>query len=550
MRGSCARVATPASTVGRELAFARKWKSTTEPTCRPRSADLPSVALAAEFPGKSRRFWNSMNSQIVTRRNLEADLQAIETRLTAEPGSIDLRAERARLLFELGQIEQAKQQYLEILNRDRRHYSTLNNFGVLLQKTGATLAASKAYQAAIALEPDNPIGHTNFGDLLVQEGDLTQARAHYERALRIDPGHRNAHRGLAVVCWALGDSENARQHQSRQYADRPVETLPFLGTGEPVPLVVLTSAEVGNLPWPALVDNRVFSTTTVAVEYFEADRELPPHRLILNAIGDADVCGPALERAQALVCRTGAPVINSPAAVLATGRISNAERLGRLPGVVTPRVVTLPRATLTGPDGAAAVNQQDIAFPLLLRSAGFHMGQHFVRLDGPDGLAAAAAALPGEELLVIEYLDARGPDCKARKYRAMSIGGRLYPLHLAISQDWKIHYFSAAMADHSEHQQEEAAFLADMPGVLGPRALCALEEIAKTLGLDYAGIDFGLSPKGDILLFEANATMRIHPPGPEPQWDYRRASVNRALEAAHQLLSDRASSLAGARRAG
>jgi glutathione synthase/RimK-type ligase-like ATP-grasp enzyme len=204
-------------------------------------------------------------------------------------------------------------------------------------------------------------------------------------------------------------------------------------------------------------------------------------------------------------------------------------------------MVAVPRVVLAGPDGAAAVSGHEIGFPLLLRSAGFHMGRHFVRVDAPDGLAAAAAALPGEELLVMDYLDARGTDGQARKYRVMSIGGRLYPLHLAISPDWKIHYFSAAMADNSHHQREEAAFLTDMPGVLGDKAVRALEEIAETLGLDYAGIDFGLSRGGEILLFEANATMRIHPPGPEPQWDYRRASVNRALEAAHDLLIARVS---------
>ena len=39
-----------------------------------------------------------------------------------------------------------------------------------------------------------------------------------------------------------------------------------------------------------------------------------------NAIGDADLCRPALVAAQAIVARSGAPVLNGPAAVLATGR--------------------------------------------------------------------------------------------------------------------------------------------------------------------------------------------------------------------------------------
>ncbi len=43
------------------------------------------------------------------------------------------------------------------------------------------------------------------------------------------------------------------------------------------------------------------------------------------------------------------------------------------------------------------------------------------------------------------------------------------------------------------HRAEEARFLEDMPGVLGPRAMAALAEIQNVLGLDYAGIDFGLN---------------------------------------------------------
>ncbi len=91
------------------------------------------------------------------------------------------------------------------------------------------------------------------------------------------------------------------------------------------------------------------------------------------------------------------------------------------------------------------------------------------------------------------------------------IDGALYPLHVAVSSQWKIHYFTADMADHPEHRAEDAEFLENMAGVLGPRGMAALAEIQSRLGLDYAGIDFGLSASGDILLFEANATMVVQP---------------------------------------
>ena len=131
----------------------------------------------------------------------------------------------------------------------------------------------------------------------------------------------------------------------------------------------------------------------------------------------------------------------------------------------------------------------------------------------------------------------------ARKYRVMFVDGVAYPLHLAISRNWKVHYFTADMAANPAHRAEEERFLKDMPAVLGPRAMQALAAIQSALGLDYAGIDFALSADGSLLLFEANATMVINPPEPDPIWDYRRSAINRVLAAAKDMLLRRGKSL-------
>ena len=45
--------------------------------------------------------------------------------------------------------------------------------------------------------------------------------------------------------------------------------------------------------------------------------------------------------------------------------------------------------------------------------------------------------------------------------------------------------------------------------MLRARAMAALEKIRATLQLDYAGVDFALSPDGRVQLFEASATLVV-----------------------------------------
>jgi aromatic-L-amino-acid decarboxylase len=463
-------------------------------------------------------------------------LRDLDARIASDPGAARLRFERACLLADMGRTPEAQNAYLEVLAREPSHRLALNNLGTLLHSTGHRTAARTAYTEAVARHPCDPMSHVNLGNLLHESHEFPAAREHYETALRFDSGQREAHQGLAYVLAELGDEEGAQHHRRIGFEDRPAMALPYRGEGPPVPLLLLVSPVGGNIPTRHLLDDRVFQTCVVVPAFYHPKLPLPPHQVVFNAIGDADLDAPSLVAAQSIVALTTAPVINLPAAVLATGRGDHA-RLSRLPGVVLPGTATLPRELLTSPEAAATVARYGFGFPLLVRTPGFHTGRHFLRVESPGALAGAVAELPGRELTVIEFLDARGADGKVRKYRVMMIDGALYPLHVAISSHWKIHYFTAEMAERADHRAEDAAFLEHMPEVLGPRAMQALALIQSTLGLDYAGIDFGLSATGDLLLFEANATMVVNPPEPGERWAYRRPAVERILAAVRRMLT-------------
>jgi hypothetical protein len=377
------------------------------------------------------------------------------------------------------------------------------------------------------------MGRINLANALLADGQIEAARLHYDAALAVAPDHPDAHQGLANLLQDLGEDEAAEHHRRQSYRGRGITALPFRGEGTGCRVLLLVSAVGGNVPTRFLLDDRVFATSVLAVEAQASGAPLPPHDLVFNAVGDADLCASALDAVDRVLVLTHALVINPPPRVRVTGRAAIAQRLAGLSGVRAPRVALVARADLRR---AAA----DFDFPLLLRSPGYHTGRHFLKVERAADLTDAAAALPGSALLLIEFLDARDQSGRMRKFRVMMIGGRLYPLHLAVSRDWKVHYFSADMLDQPSHRAEEEAFLRDMPAVLGARAIKALSLICQTLGLDYGGIDFGLADDGAVLLFEANATMVVNPPDPDPRWDYRRAPVNHILAATRAMLLERA----------
>jgi Tfp pilus assembly protein PilF len=467
-------------------------------------------------------------------------LRALDRVLERDPEAYAARAERAGLLREQGRFEDAKRDYLELIRRKPNDFAALNDFGTLVLNAGYREAARSLFGEAVRQHPDNANGRVNLANLLFLLDEHGAAREHFDAALKIDPGHIHAHRGLANLLAACGDAAGAKAHRDEGFRNHAVTVLPYRGEGTPRSVLLLVAAAGGNIPTSALLDDRQFHTTVLVTEYADQNAALPPHDLVFNSIGDADLCGEALQAALALVARTTRPVINHPALVLETGRAANVERLRGLANVVVPRMVMLPKRLLLGSDAAAVLARSGLGFPLLVRAPGFHTGYHFAQVGAPPQLAAAVNDFPGDDVWLIEPLDARDSAGLFRKYRVMFVDGTLYPLHLAISRDWKVHYFTADMAGSAENRAKDEEFLNNMPGAIGPRAMAGLERIRATLNLDYGGIDFAVNARGDVLFFEANATMVVYPPQLDPKWAYRRAAVEAVLQAVRGMLIGRA----------
>jgi hypothetical protein len=395
--------------------------------------------------------------------------------------------------------------------------------------------AKTAYLTALQNDPDHAEAMTGLGALLASAGMAADARVVLEEALRRHPDHADAHRVLVTVCSVLGDKAAADVHSTREFQLRPIHIIPYAGEGAAIRLLLVGAGAGINTRTARFRDRRLFETITIAAEFIGEDAPLPEHDVVFNAIGDAERSPETLDAAERLVARSTRPILNHPRHVRATRRDENARRLAAIPGVVTAKMLRIARARAADPALAA-----ELGLPFLLRVPGHHTGELFERIDDPAQIEAALAALPGDELLAMSFLDTRDAQGRYHKYRMMIVDGVLYPLHAAMGANWKLHFFSGT---HGEDERAlDRAFLADPRATIGTRALSALHAIAVELQLDYAGVDFGIDSAGRVLVFEANATMTVPEADPDPAFAYRTSYLDTVAVAVMRLFVTRAKS--------
>ncbi len=336
------------------------------------------------------------------------------------------------------------------------------------------------------------------------------------------PALHVARHNLAAALTRQGRHAEARTHRDHALTGQSV----FV---EPAPqpehrVLILAGAEQGNVPLEHLLPEQ--SITRIWWFAGATLPDLPPYDLVFNALGDADLAETSSPLHDAFLQSCGKQVLNHPAHVAATRRDKLAGLLAGIPYCVVPSTVRVgTHADLPAP-------------PFLLRPAGSHGGAGVQRI-GTQAQADGHVLDTAKSWYATKFIDCRAADGFVRKYRIIFVAGVPYPYHLAISDKWLVHYFSADMPDHDWKLREEQQFLADWQSAIGAQATAAIHDIGKRLQLDYAGIDFSLLPDGTVLVFEANATMLVHPEDADGPLAYKNSAFRIIIDAVSQFLRTR-----------
>ena len=446
---------------------------------------------------------------LVSDGKLKTGLEVADAVLELAPDLAEARYARGRALLLLRQPELAAEAFargLALAPEDSRLHLGLGDAFAELELHGEAIAC---LTAAAELDPGSKWAHANLATMLYRSGDLEGAERHCRLALAIDPELAIAHQNLAGVLADRGERAGARRHRDIAFGLRNLNIERAADARAKV--LILSTCDSGNIPYRHLLPADRYTRIEWFIEYARPGQagELPPHDVVFNIIGDPDFSGPTDAAAAVFVQSCGQRVLNLPGRIGATRRDRLPALLRGIEELVVPRAARLDPSVAEGCDLEAWTAALGLDLPLLVRPIGSHGGRGLMLVR----TAAELKAVDGSGgLYATEFCDFRSPaDGRFRKYRAIFVDRHPYPYHLAIADEWLVHYETSGTRSDPERLREELAFLQDPRASLGADAWACIAEIGRRLDLDYAGVDFGILPDGRIVVFEANATMLAHP---------------------------------------
>jgi glutathione synthase/RimK-type ligase-like ATP-grasp enzyme len=295
-------------------------------------------------------------------------------------------------------------------------------------------------------------------------------------------------------------------------------------------IVVTGSSDLTKLLVPPEPHHRLHVTRN----YFRQGRQadLTGYKVLLNLITEPEAHAKTLANLKKVLRGVPGRVINKPEAVLRSTRDQVARLLTGIPRLIVPKT-----ARLNGSKpavAAAAIEKAGVTPPVILRQVGTHSGKIVGLFNAVE--EAVAALTPGDHVAT-QFVDFASADGLYRKYRAFFIGERIVLRHMLVSDHWNVHAKDRArfMAEHPQAVTEERALLESaVPFQPGVREV--LEAVRERMPLDFFGMDYGVTRDGEVVLFEANATMSFFPFSTDPQFEYLKRCFAPAQAALRELL--------------
>lgn len=286
-----------------------------------------------------------------------------------------------------------------------------------------------------------------------------------------------------------------------------------------------------------------YSVALLCVEGISA-KNIEPFDCIINAVSDSDMYRKQMLQLQVILKYSNKPIINHPQYTLLTTRDYIYNNSKAIDGLIIPKSIRVSLNNYQVDGLLTTIAQYNLCYPVLIRPTGTQNGQGLVVLENDNDVSQYQ--IENGDYYLSEYYEFKSKDGFYRKYRCWCIGDSIILNHLYISDKWNVHSSARkeVMVQHSWMFEEEKNFL--LQGSEGHNE--CIKRIAlnlkRIIGLDYFGMDFNLTENGEMILFEANATMlssfhSLSNPDMAVAFPYMREVLNKHRYAFHYLITQK-----------
>ena len=334
---------------------------------------------------------------------------------------------------------------------------------------------------------------------------------------------------LFIILQNFKMDEFAQEMQDQAFLHRNV--FRFLSPPQPQ-IRLLVIAGPGNMSHNVPLDFVLFNQN-VQLDYFYVVNEnqtwesVPDHDVAILGLGESSQHTALHHIIEKQRRQWPRPYLNNAKGVMNCAR----ERLYALlkddPSVIVPRTQRVDRTDVSR-----------VPLPYLIRPIDTHSGQNFEKIQDSLALADYLNRSTSDVFYVSDFVDCAKEDGLFRKFRIALIDKKPYVCHLAISEDWVVHYIASHMELSREKREEEEKFMFEFDTIFLAQHGASLSRVAHLIDLDYVVLDCGLSREGRLVLFEADNGAWIHDTDDPEIYPYKSEIMNKAFTAFTKMLID------------
>jgi hypothetical protein len=264
--------------------------------------------------------------------------------------------------------------------------------------------------------------------------------------------------------------------------------------------------------------------------------------VVINNVTQAEqlLTGDNLRHAQDFVSRVAPQAINPPKAAATCTREMMPHALAGIEGLITPSVRRF-RCDLPRLDKLTEAIECNTSYPIIVRTVYEQEARNMVLVHSSAELAAAIRSLNRAQFYVIKYLGQPREHGYFRRIRAAFVAGSPIIIRADYAREWivrsRLYVDRQIYQDHPDLLAKANAIIVSPREELGDRALAALQAAGQRIPLDIFGMDFDVDDAGNVICFEANATMGLMKPAPDP-FPYPPEANHRLMAAFDRLLHE------------